>query len=55
MDPLFVREDSVIKPSSSESLVRAVGPDQNCFSFPHPYQILFGSFFTDLLVDETFS
>ena len=55
VDPLFVREDSVIKPSSSESLVRAVGPDQNCFSFPHPYQILFGSFFTDLLVDETFS
>ena len=44
----------MIKPSSSESLVRAVGPDQNCFSFPYPYQILRGSFFTGLLVDETF-
>ena len=36
----FVREDSVTKPSSSESLGRAVGPDKNCFSFLHPYQIL---------------
>lgn len=54
VDPLFVREDSVIKPFSSESLVRAVGPDQNCLSFPHPYQILCISFFTGLLVDETF-
>ena len=36
----FVREDSVTKTSSSESLGRAVGPDKNCFSFLHPYQIL---------------